>query len=313
MKRIRRHLVGRPGSHRKMQLRVGGAFGAVAALLCSTEPRLQPAGGILSTTAAGRRSALPRIVACAAEKSSADAKLMATMEALKNKDPSLARTLLADAREQYESQEDGPTAEQQQLLDLVSQRVDAAAVPGFGQQSPVRPPVPSKEELQLKAESKERGEKLLMKAVSVFGNKADGERFGVSLQLLEEAREAFRFAGDQVERERDPVMGNLYAVIRAEQERAQRVSKLVRMKKLLELTKLKRKAETLGIDPDAVEAVVSESETSQAVEAVDEALGGADPDLADGILEAWKREGVDAEGRDVDALERQIQDMEDTL
>ena len=32
--------------------------------------------------------------------------------------------------------------------------------------------------------------------------------------------------------------------------------KIVRMKKLLELTKLKRKAETLGIDPDAVEAVI---------------------------------------------------------
>ena len=37
-----------------------------------------------------------------------------------------------------------------------------------------------------------------------------------------------------MERERDYVMGNLYAVIRAEEERAQRVSKLVRMKKLLE-------------------------------------------------------------------------------
>jgi hypothetical protein len=297
-----------------MQLRsVGGAFGAVAALLCSTDPRLPPGGGMISATAAGHRSALPRIVACAAEESSADAKLMATMEALKNKDPSLARTLLADAREQYEAQEDGPTEEQQQLLDLVSQRVDAAAVPGFGRQSPARPPVPSKEELQLKAESKERGEKLLMEAVQVFGNKADGERFGVALRLLEEARNAFRFAGAQVERERDQVMGNLYAVIRAEEERAQRVSKLVRMKKLLELTKLKRKAETLGIDPDAVETVVKESETPQAVEAVGDVLGGADPDLADDILQAWKREGVDAEGRGVDSLERQIQDLEDTL
>jgi hypothetical protein len=287
-----------------------------AALIVCTE-HLRPAPATLPAAVAfvnrRHRSLLTRVVACEAEESSADAKLMATMEALRNKDASLARTLLADAREQYESQEGGPTEDQQQLLDLVSQRVDAAAIPGFGRQSPERPPVPSKEELQLKAESKERGEKLLMEAVSVFGNKADGERFGVALRLLEEAREAFRFAGSQVERERDYVMGNLYAVIRAEEERAQRVSKLVRMKKLLELTKLKRKAETLGIDPDAVEAVMSESEAPQAAEAVDEALGGAEPDLADDILEAWRREGVDADGKEVDDLERAIQDMEDTL
>ena len=50
-------------------------------------------------------------------------------------------------------------------------------------------------------------------------------------------------------------MGNLYAAIRAEAERAQRVAKLVRMKKLLELTKQKKKAEALGIDPDAIEEV----------------------------------------------------------
>ena len=64
-----------------------------------------------------------------------------------------------------------------------------------------RPPPPSKEELQLKAEAKERGEKQLMQAVNVFADKADETRFGRALTLLEEARESFRFAGPSVERE----------------------------------------------------------------------------------------------------------------
>ena len=39
--------------------------------------------------------------------------------------------------------------------------------------------------------------------------------------MLEEARSSFRRAGSEVERERDGVVGNLYAVIRAEEERSQ--------------------------------------------------------------------------------------------
>ena len=46
--------------------------------------------------------------------------------------------------------------------------------------------------------------------------------------------------------------------------RDQRVKKLVRMKKLLELTKQKRKAETLGIDPEDFEAALSEPSASAA-------------------------------------------------
>ena len=64
-----------------------------------------------------------------------------------------------------------------------------------------------------------------MNTVQVFGDKSDGERFGKALALLEEARAAFRSAGSEVERERDGVLGNLYAVIRAEEERSQRVAK----------------------------------------------------------------------------------------
>ena len=215
----------------------------------------------------------------------------------------------------------GPTEEQQQLLELVGERVDAATVPGFGRTTPERPPPPTPEELQLKAEAKARGERQLMEAVRVFGDKMDADRFRTSLTLLEEAREAFRFAGSNIERERDGVMGNLYAVIIAEQERSLRVAKLVRMKKLLELTKLKRKGEAMGIDPDELEAVLEgEAEVKSASDGDGGGAGGdragdgsGDAALADDILAAWRKEGVDAGGAEIDELSDQIQKLEDSL
>ncbi len=184
---------------------------------------------------------------------SPDALLLAAMDALKNKEAARARMLLVETREAYDAA-GGATDEQQQLLSMVAARVDAALVPGVSKTAR-RPPPPTREELELRAEAKARGDKALMRSVSVFGDKSDAERFGKALELLEEARAGFRRAGSDVEREREGVMGNLYSAIRAEEERAQRVAKLVRMKRLLELTKQKKKAETLGIDPDAFEEV----------------------------------------------------------
>ena len=110
-------------------------------------------------------------------------------------------------------------------------------------------------------------------------------------------------AGSEVEREREPVLGNLYAVIRAESERSDRVAKLVRMKKLLELTKQKRKAETLGIDGDAF---------VESVAAPDDEVPAA-PVTADSILAAWKEEGLDAESQEIEKLQYAIDDLEGTL
>ena len=143
-----------------------------------------------------------------------------------------------------------------------------------------------------------------MQSVHVFGDKSDGARFGKALALLEQAREAFRGAGSEVERERDAVMGNLYSAIRAEEERSQRVKKLVRLKKLLELTKQKKKAEVLGVDLDAFEATVTEPTPATVPQ----------PDsMADDILDAWRAEGVDASGKAIDELEARVQDLEDSL
>jgi hypothetical protein len=176
--------------------------------------------------------------------------LVSSMEALKQGNPQLARSLIAGARDGYESS--GATAEEEQLIELVTARVDAAVIPGMSKAEAKRPPPPNAEERLQRAEAKAQGDATLMKAVSVFGDKSDAERFGKALDLLEESRAAFRIAGSDVEREREGVMGNLYAVIRAEAERTQRVDQLVRMKKIAELSKQKKKAETLGIDPDEI-------------------------------------------------------------
>lgn len=254
--------------------------------------------------------------------SASDALLLEAMAALQNKEAERARELLKAATESYDAA-GGPTDEQLELLAMVTARVDSALVPGVSK-TVNRPPPPTPEELKLRTEAKSRGDKALMQSVSVFGDKSDGERFGKALKLLEEAREGFRRAGSEVERERDGVVGNLYSAIRAEEERAQRVAKLVRMKRLLELTKQKKKAETLGIDADEFEAVataVAETKEASAAAAaktedvavdVDDAAPPGN-DLAEGILAEWRKEGVSQIDDEIDQLERQIENLEDTL
>ena len=278
-------------------------------------------GGDDDAEAAGADGAGPSMgSAASADGKSGDACLMEAMEALKGSDAAAARTLLSQAWRAYEA-EGGPSTEQAQLLEMVGARVDAAVMPGFGKTTAPRPPPPSEDELRKRAEAKAAGEKKLMETVSVFGDKTDEGRFAKAFKLLEEAREAYRAAGSDVEREREPVLGNLYAVVRAEEERTQRVAKLVRMKRLLELTKQKKKAEALGIDPDLLERGEEEEEEDgegegeggPAAAAAAAASEGGDGDLTASILEAWREEGVDAAGREIDELERQVRDLEDGL
>ena len=109
-------------------------------------------------------------------------------------------------------------------------------------------------------------------------------------------------------------------MIRAEEERQQRVEKLVRMKRILELTKQKKKAEALGIDEEEFEAVMSGAPTTPTAPVDGGVVGGGmadggagEGDLADEILSAWKAEGLDDKGMDVDDLQRRIDDLEGSL
>ena len=106
-----------------------------------------------------------------------------------------------------------------------------------------------------------------------------------------------------------------------------RVAKLVRLKRLLELTKQKRKAEALGIDPDAFEELqaTQEQQAAEAAEAAAAAAAAAEARAArrspdefddaptDEILAMWRAEGLDANGKEIDELERKVQDLEDSL
>ena len=240
------------------------------------------------------------VVMCATE--SGDALLMSAMQSLKEKNGLEAQRKLLLATDAYSAQDGGPSDEQTQLLSLVQARVETALQTRVNSDVK-RPPPPTPEELKARTEAKMSGERALMKAVSVFADKSDGDRFSKALALLEESRTSFREAGSEVEREREPVLGNLYAVIRAESERSDRVAKLVRMKKLLELTKQKKKAETLGIDGDAF---------VESVAAPDDEVPAA-PVSADSILAAWKEEGLDAESQEIEKLQYAIDDLEGTL
>ena len=48
-------------------------------------------------------------------------------------------------------------------------------------------------------------------------------------------------------------LGNLYATVRVEEERAERLRKLLRRKELALRAREKRKARQLGIDPEALD------------------------------------------------------------
>ena len=158
----------------------------------------------VAVRACGSRTSI--VVACDAAAEGADLLLLAALDALKGRDAERARKLHAEAAEAYDAA-GGPSAEQADLLALVGSRVDQAVVPGFGRTAQ-RPPTPTKQELAARTRAKMEGDTVLMGSVQAFSNKTDSARFGTSYALLDEARDCYRRAGSDVERERDAVMGS---------------------------------------------------------------------------------------------------------
>ena len=95
------------------------------------------------------------------------------------------------------------------------------------------------------------GDKVFARASACF----QGHRGAIDLG--QEARGIFAAAGDggALARDREKVLGNLYAVALAEMDRGAKMAKLLEMKKLNDLVKLKRQAEVFGIDWDAFKEV----------------------------------------------------------
>ena len=106
--------------------------------------------------------------------------------------------------------------EQKQLLGLVESELMLLWCLSL-QTAATRPPPPTKEELELKAEAKARGERQLMEAVRVFGNKVT-RRASARREAARGGARGLPFCGQQ-RGARDAIMGNLYAVINAEEER----------------------------------------------------------------------------------------------
>jgi hypothetical protein len=102
-------------------------------------------------------------------------------------------------------------------------------------------------------EAKLAGDKVFARASACFQAK---DHRG-AIDLVQEARGIFAAAGDggALARDREKVLGNLYAVALAEMDRGAKMEKLLEMKKLNDLVKLKRQAEVFGIDWDAFKEV----------------------------------------------------------
>ena len=173
----------------------------------------------------------------------ADQLLLGAMDALKKKDVDLAVDTLARARAQTERERSAPIgSERNTLLALVQARVDAAVA--------TRNLAASNEHQQTAAsEATMNGDK----AISEVSGAIVRKEFAKAHELLQIARRWFAEAGGTVERDREYVLGNLFASLRAEEERQARVKELLRLKQLAELAKAKKKAKALGVDEDEFE------------------------------------------------------------
>jgi hypothetical protein len=164
--------------------------------------------------------------------------LMNAMEALRNDDVDLAIATMSKARAQTEQDRNAPVgSERATLLALVQARVDAAEAKRNLATS-------SKREQSLAAIKTMEGDKI----VSQVSGAIVRNEFADAHEMLQSARQCFADAGGSVERDREYVLGNLFASLRAEEERVARVKQLLRQKEIVERARAKKKADALGLD-----------------------------------------------------------------
>ncbi|KAL1519724.1 hypothetical protein AB1Y20_023234 [Prymnesium parvum] len=172
--------------------------------------------------------------------------LVAALAALREGESSEARRLVSSARRLYASQ-GALTPEKRELLEMVESRVaraDAAAASGLqslqakavaaklaAKLGPVAwtPTAASAEE----AAAMREGDAAVHAAVGALSAKD----FGRAYDALDEARRAFRRAGSDVEEARAQTVENVFAYLRAEMERNEKLRKLIRMKEILKKRK----------------------------------------------------------------------------
>ena len=134
---------------------------------------------------------------------------MDAMEALRNDDVDLAIATMSKARAQTEKDRNAPVgSERATLLALVQARVDAAEAKRNLATS-------SKREQSFAAIKTMEGDKI----VSQVSGAIVRNEFADAHEMLQKARQCFADAGGSVERDREYVLGNLFASLRAEEER----------------------------------------------------------------------------------------------
>ena len=177
---------------------------------------------------------------CAEDAAGADQLLMGAMEALRSGDVELAIATLSKARAQTERDRNAPIgSERNTLLALVQARVDAAEAKRNLATSTQR-------DQSFAANATMEGDKIISQVSSAIVRKD----FAEAHELLQRARRCFADAGGVVERDREYVLGNLFASLRAEQERVARVKELLRQKELVERARAKKKANAFGLGDD---------------------------------------------------------------
>ena len=165
---------------------------------------------------------------------------MDAMEALRNDDVDLAIATMSKARAQTEQDRNAPIgSERSTLLALVQARVDAAEAKRNLATSTQR-------EQSFAANATMEGDKVISQVSSAIVRKD----FAEAHELLQRARRCFADAGGVVERDREYVLGNLFASLRAEQERVARVKELLRQKELVDLARARKKADAFGVGDD---------------------------------------------------------------
>ncbi len=140
--------------------------------------------------------------------------------------------------------------ERAQLIAMVAERIEAA------RRQQARAPAEERPPAKVVEAATREGDAALSRAVGALGRRV----FDESYEQLDLARAAYERAGSEVMRSRAMSLENIYANIRVEVERDERIKALIARKKIVEDARLKRKASALSLDEEQIELLLAGEE-----------------------------------------------------
>ena len=136
--------------------------------------------------------------------------------------------------------------EKQEILSMIQVRVDAAIVKEEESRTH------SDQQLVDSQKAARQGDAALGATIAALGRRDFSQAYG----HLDCAKAAYERAG--LDHARVMALENMYANIRVEEERMQRIEKLVQRKKMVAEARQKRKAESLGLDGDILDQLLTD-------------------------------------------------------